>query len=104
MLAERGVEALPALINTNSGQGYNEPSPGLESFDHVIVVLPDEARAQMVDLTARTMPFGMAPRLIEDKYGMPLSERMRDPVVMHRRFINKRESDATSRVGFADPR
>ncbi|MBU3679483.1 MAG: hypothetical protein FGM32_07745 [Candidatus Kapabacteria bacterium] len=104
MLAERGVEALPALINTNSGQGYNEPSPGLESFDHVIVVLPDEARAQMVDLTARTMPFGMAPRLIEDKYGMPLSERMRDPVVMHRRFINKRESHATSRVVFADPR
>lgn len=102
MLAERGVEALPALINVNSGLSYNEPSPSLDPFDHVILIVPGETRSQMVDLMTRTMPFGMAPRLIEDKYGMPLSERMRDPVLMHRRFINTREFHMKSVVTFDD--
>ncbi|MFM8771492.1 MAG: DUF3857 domain-containing protein [Candidatus Kapaibacterium sp.] len=102
MLTERGVEALPALVNTNSGLNYNEPSPGLAPFNHVIVVVPGETRAQMVDLSERTMPFGMAPRLIEDKYGLPLGQQMRDPVLMHRRFINTREFHVRSVVTFND--
>lgn len=102
MLTERGVEALPALVNTNSGLNYNEPSPGLAPFNHVIVVVPGETRAQMVDLSAQTMPFGMAPRLIEDKYGLPLGQQMRDPVLMHRRFINTREFHGRSVVTFND--
>lgn len=102
MLTERGVEALPALVNTNSGLNYNAPSPGLEPFNHVIVVVPGETRAQMVDLSERTMPFGMAPRLIEDKFGLPLGQQMRESVVMHRRFINTREFHVRSVVTFND--
>ncbi len=101
MMAERDVEAVPALVNTQASTTYKEPVPSFP-FDHVILVLPGETRAHMIDLSARTMPFGMVPRNIEDRFAAPIGERMRDPVRLHKRYINRREFHATSRLVFTD--
>lgn len=103
MMAERGVEASPALVNTQASITYKEPVPSFP-FDHVILILPGDTRAHMVDLTARTMPFGMVPRNIEDRFAAPIGERMRDPVRLHKRHINRREYHTTSRLVLADLR
>jgi hypothetical protein len=103
MMAERGVEAVPALVNTEASITYREPVPSFP-FDHVILVLPGDTRAHMIDLTARTQPFGMVPRTIEDRFAAPIGERMRDPVRLHKRYINRREFHTTSRLVFSDAR
>jgi hypothetical protein len=103
MMAERGVEAVPALVNTEASITYKEPVPSFP-FDHVILVLPGDTRAHMIDLTARTQPFGMVPRTIEDRFAAPIGERMRDPVRLHKRYINRREFHTTARLVFSDAR
>lgn len=103
MMAERGVEASPALVNTQASTTYKEPVPSFP-FDHVILVLPGDARAHMIDLTSRSMPFGMVPRNIEDRFALTIGERMRDPVRLHKRHVNRREYHTISRLVFSDAR
>ncbi len=103
MMAERGIEAVPTLVNTQASTTYKEPVPSFP-FDHVILVLPGETRAHMIDLAARTLPFGMVPRNIEDRFAAPIGDRMRDPVRLHKRYINRREFHTTSRLVFSDAR
>lgn len=101
MMTERGIEAIPTLVNTSSGFSYRIPSPSLP-YDHAVLVLPAERRVHMIDLSARTMPFGIVPRSIEESFAMALSPRMRDPLLIPRGYINPREFYARSVITFED--
>lgn len=97
MMAERGVEAIPTLIKSESNLTYNEPTVSMP-FDHLILVLPGDSSAQMIDLSFRPVPYGVAPASVENAFALPVSDRMRDPVRLHKRFITPRSYVVTTQM------
>lgn len=97
MMAERGVEAIPTLIKSSSNLTYNEPTVSMP-FDHMILVLPGDSSAQMIDLSFRPVPYGVAPASVENAFALPISDRMREPVRLHKRFITPRSFIVTTRM------
>lgn len=99
MMAERGVEAIPTLVKTMSNITYKEPTVSMP-FDHMVLVLPGDTSAQMIDLSFRPVPLGLAPISIENAFAMPVSSRMRDPVRLHKRFMMKRSFITSTEMTF----
>lgn len=97
MMAERGVEAIPTLIKSESNLTYNEPTVSMP-FDHVVLVLPGDSSAQMIDLSFRPVPYGVVPASVENTFALPVSDRMRDPVRLHKRFITPRSFVVTTQM------
>jgi hypothetical protein len=99
MMAERGVEALPTLVKTNCNVSFSEPAVSMP-FDHMILLLPGDTSANMIDLSFRTVPLGVVPPSIENAFAASISYRMRDPVRLPKRFMAKRSFNASTQMSF----
>ncbi|MBU3700379.1 MAG: hypothetical protein FGM33_10300 [Candidatus Kapabacteria bacterium] len=97
MMALRGVEALPTLVKTNSNISYKEPGVSMP-FDHMILVLPQDSGAIMIDPSYRSVPLGVAPASIENSFAAPISIRMRDPVRLHKKYMMSRNFIASTQM------
>lgn len=99
MLAERNVQAIPTLVNTASSVFSADPVPSFP-FDHIIVLFPGDSTLALCDLSVRSMPFRIAPRNLEERFALPIDQRLRDAGRLYRRYFGKRSFHTTTRLTF----
>ena len=99
MLAERNVQAIPTLVNTESSVYSADPVPSFP-FDHIILLFPGDSTLALCDLSVRSMPFRIAPRNLEERFALPIDPRLRDAGRLFRRYFGKRSFHTTTRLTF----